>query len=71
MTKRIERTQLNSCIDTASWLTLRWDLLRLAGLLVRPYTRPAPASQAREPDSPPGLRPLPHPCGNKPRTHRP
>lgn len=44
MTKRIERSQSNSCVDTASWLRLRWDVLRLAGLLVRPYSRPAPAA---------------------------
>jgi hypothetical protein len=37
------------------------SILRLAGLFTRPCVRPAPASQAREPDSPPGLRPLSHP----------
>jgi hypothetical protein len=36
----------------------------MAGLFVHPCTRPATASQAREPDSPLGPRPLPHPWGN-------
>jgi hypothetical protein len=31
---------------------------------MRNCTRPATASQGREPDSPPGLRPSPRPCGN-------
>jgi hypothetical protein len=33
----------------------------LVGPFVHPCTRPASASQAREPDSPSGLRPLRHP----------
>jgi hypothetical protein len=36
-----------------------------AGPFGYPYPRPTSASQAREPDSPHGLRPLPHPCGNQ------
>jgi hypothetical protein len=38
-----------------------WSILRLAGLFTRSCVRPAPASQACEPDSPSGLRPLAHP----------
>jgi hypothetical protein len=44
------------------------NILRLAGLFARPCTRPATASQAREPDSPHGFlgetpkNPLSHPC---------
>jgi len=39
-----------------------WQYSSLAGLFGYPYPRPAPASQARGPDSPHGLRPLLHPC---------
>jgi len=42
-------------------------LLRLAGLFGYPYPRAAPASQAREPDSPSGLRPLPLPVASATR----
>jgi hypothetical protein len=37
-------------------------ILRLAGPFTRPCVRPAPASQACEPDSPSGLRPLALSC---------
>jgi hypothetical protein len=40
-------------------------LLHLTGLFVHPCTRLASASQAREPDSPSGLRPLPYPWDNE------
>jgi hypothetical protein len=39
-------------------------VLRLAGLFVRPCTRPATANQRRDFDSPPGLRPLLLPVAN-------
>jgi hypothetical protein len=41
-------------------------VLRPAGLFVLSCTRPATASQRRDFDSPPGLRPLPLPWGNSP-----
>src|SRR5882724_7106570 len=36
-----------------------------AGLFVLSMHSPGTASQAREPDAPHGLRPLPHSCGNQ------
>jgi hypothetical protein len=41
--------------------------------IARPFGLPSPrpaASQAREPASPHGLRPLPHPCGKVTRLHQ-
>jgi len=52
--------------DTLPRALLLADLLRLAGSFVHPCTPPAPASQPRGADSPPGLRPLPRPCGKPP-----
>jgi hypothetical protein len=38
-----------------------WSILRLAGRIVLPCTRPAPAAQRRDSGPPPGLCPLSHP----------